>query len=132
MPTTTNLLNDHVILVTGGGSGIGRATSAMLAADGAIVTIAGLNGNAAAEAASEITASGGRASGVSVDVADVDAVSGVVAGIVREHGRLDGAFNNAGIEGPTAKILDLSAQDWEQVIRVNLTGVFNCMKAENE
>ena len=130
MPATTHLLNDHIILVTGGGSGIGRATSLTLAADGAVVIIADMNGDAAAETAREITASGGRATSAGVDVTDADAVGDVVADIVREHGRLDGAFNNAGIEGPTAKILDLSAQDWDQVMRVNLTGVFNCMKAE--
>lgn len=130
MPTPTHLLNDHVIVVTGGGSGIGRATSLTLAADGAIVIVADLNGDAAAKTAAEITAAGGRASDASVDVTDANAVDALIADIVREHGRLDGAFNNAGIEGPTAKILELSAQDWEQVLRVNLTGVFNCMKAE--
>lgn len=130
MPVTTHLLDDYIILVTGGGSGIGRATSHTLAADGAVVIIADLNGDAAAQTASEITATAGRATSVSVDVADADAVGEMVADIVGEHGRLDGAFNNAGIEGPTAKILDLSTQDWDQVMRVNLTGVFNCMKAE--
>ena len=81
MLTTTNLLNDPVILVTGLGSGIGRATSTMLAADGAIVFVADRNGNAAVQAASEINASEGRASGVTVDVKDADAVSGVVAAL---------------------------------------------------
>jgi NAD(P)-dependent dehydrogenase (short-subunit alcohol dehydrogenase family) len=56
----------------------------------------------------------------------------LVAGMAQRHGRLDGAFNNAGIEGPTAKLLKLSVEEWERVIRVDLTGVFVCMKCEIE
>ena len=67
-----------------------------------------------------------------MDVADYDRVRSAIAEIVATHGRLDGAFNNAGIEGPALKILDYSMEDWERVLRVNLTGVFACMKCEIE
>ena len=130
MPAETHMMKDRIVLVTGGASGIGRATSMSLAAEGAIVVIADRNGDMAANTAAEINEGKGRATSASVDVTDAGAVGTLIEDIVREHGRLDGAFNNAGIEGPSAKVLDLSTQDWEEVIRVNLSGIFNCMKVE--
>ncbi|MEQ8661542.1 MAG: SDR family NAD(P)-dependent oxidoreductase [Gammaproteobacteria bacterium] len=123
------MLNDHVVLITGGSTGIGRATARICADEGAIIVIADVQDAAGEQTVAAITASGGRAEYHHCDVGDYAAVEALVAAIVTRHGRLDGAFNNAGIEGPTAKILDLAPADWERVIRVNLSGVYHCMKA---
>ncbi len=124
------LLHEKMILVTGGSTGIGRATATTLAAEGARVVVADLQDVAGQETVETIVQAGGEAEYHHADVADFAGMSALIDGVVRRYGSLDGAFNNAGIEGPTAKILDLSVEDWERVMRVNLTGVFICMKCE--
>jgi NAD(P)-dependent dehydrogenase (short-subunit alcohol dehydrogenase family) len=124
------LLDERVVLVTGGSTGIGRATARILAGEGATVIVADVQDDEGATTVALIAEAGGRAEYAHVDVGDYAAVEAAVAGIVARHGALHGAFNNAGIEGPTAKILDLAPDAWERVIRVNLTGVYHCMKAE--
>lgn len=119
-------------LVTGGSTGIGRATSLILAQEGATVVIADLQDEEGANTVNMVTDAGGKAEYHHVDVGDFDDVKSLVTGIADRHGSLDCAFNNAGIEGPTAKIEDYSMEDWDRVIRVNLTGVFICMKCEIE
>lgn len=126
------MLDGKVILVTGGSTGIGRSTSTVLAREGATVVIADLQDAEGEKTVEMVRAAGGRAEYHHVDVGDHAQVSALVDGIARAHGQLDGAFNNAGIEGPTAKILDYSLEEWERVIRINLTGVFICMKCELE
>lgn len=118
------------MLVTGGASGIGRATVDRLARDGAHVVVADTQIDAAAEAVDEVERAGGNAQSVEVDVSDHASVVAAVGAIAAEHGRLDGAFNNAGIGGPTAKVLEIDPAQWAQVLAVNLTGVFNCVQAE--
>lgn len=125
-------LQDKVVLVTGGSTGIGRATAKVLGAQGAIVVIADVQDDEGANTVEMISAAGGRAEFHHVDVADYEAMRSLVGAIAATHGALNGAFNNAGIEGPTAKILNVDMADWERVIRVNLTGVFVCMKCEVE
>lgn len=126
------MLTDKVILVTGGSTGIGRATAKILANEGAKVAILDLQDDEGANTVDMITQAGGHAEYHHVDVSDYAGVRSIITAIVAEHGKLDGAFNNAGIEGPTAKILDVPIEDWDRVIRVNLTGVFVCMKCEIE
>ena len=126
------MLTDKVIVVTGGSTGIGRATAKILGAEGATVAILDVQDAEGANTIEMITDAGGKAEYHHVDVSDYAGVRSVIGAIVTAHGKLDGAFNNAGIEGPTAKILDVEMEDWDRVIRVNLTGVFVCMKCEIE
>jgi len=125
------MLEGKVILVTGGSTGIGRATSTILAREGAKVVIADLQDAEGAKTVEMVKAAGGHAEYHHVDVGSLEQVSALVAGIAKDHGRLDGAFNNAGIEGPTAKIFDYTLDEWQRVLQVNLTGVFICMKKQN-
>lgn len=127
-----NSLDGKVILVTGGSTGIGRATAQILGREGATVVIADIQDKEGAATVESIRAEGGTAEYHRADVGDYAQVHALIADIARRLGGLHGAFNNAGIEGPTAKILDVSMHDWERVIRVNLTGVFICMKCEIE
>ena len=126
----TGILQDKVVLVTGGSTGIGRASAVILAREGATVVLADVQDAEGEQTLELVRAAGGRGEYHRVDVTDEAAVNALVAGIATRHGRLDGAFNNAGIEGPTAKIFDYSLADWNRVLAVNLTGVFLCMKAE--
>jgi NAD(P)-dependent dehydrogenase (short-subunit alcohol dehydrogenase family) len=127
MPGT---LAGKVILVTGGGSGIGRATSLLIARQGAKVMIADYVPDSAERTVKMIKEAGGEASCVAADVSLPKHVEAMVAKTVETYGRLDGAFNNAGIE---QKILDTVAtteEIFDRVIAINLKGVWMCMKAE--
>jgi len=123
-------LENKIILVTGGASGIGRATVNRLALDGAHVIVADIQAELAAEVVTEVKSAGGSAEVSEFDVAEHGAAATAVKEIVTTHGRLDGAFNNAGITGPTVKLLDIDPMEWARVLAVNLTGVFNCVQAE--
>lgn len=123
-------LDSKVVLVTGGASGIGRATANRLAQDGAHVVVADIQAELAGEVVSQVKNDGGSAEVCDLDVAADGAAAEAVAAIVATHGRLDGAFNNAGIVGPTTKLLDIKPEQWSQVLAVNLTSVFSCLQAE--
>jgi NAD(P)-dependent dehydrogenase (short-subunit alcohol dehydrogenase family) len=121
---------NKIALVTGGGSGIGRASAGALAAAGATVIVADLsveNGSATVEA---LRQAGGRAEFQQVDVSIEEQVVALIEGIQRRHGRLDIAHNNAGIEGKTVPLAELPSDNWRKVIDVDLTSVFYCLKAE--
>jgi 3-oxoacyl-[acyl-carrier protein] reductase len=112
-----------VAVITGAGSGIGAATASMLAAAGAQVVCADVDGAAADRTAAEIVRAGGRAAGSAVDVTDAAAVEALVAGTVDTHGRLDVMGNIAGIiVGGT--VVDMTDSDFERVLAVNLKGVY--------
>lgn len=117
------------VLVTGGASGIGEATARKFGRYGANVVIADLNGDAAEAIAAEL---GGKASAVRVDVTDPASVVAMVEHVLKRFGRLDCAFNNAGIGGAHKTIFELEFEDWRRTIDVNLSSVFHCLKAEAE
>ena len=122
-----------VVLVTGAAGGIGRAAARQFAAQGAShVVVADIDGGGAAATANEINSASPepRASAVQVDVTDEAAVSALVDGIVSQHGRLDSAFNNAGIADQMSEFHQLDRARWDRMIAVNLTSVFVCMKHE--
>ncbi len=122
--------NDKVVLVTGAGSGIGREAARSFAARGALVFAADLNATGLAETRDLIVELGGRVQTATVDVADEAQFVALIERIAREAGRLDVAFNNAGITGQAHRIEDYPTADFDRVIAVNLRSVFLCMKHE--
>ncbi|TJV46299.1 MAG: glucose 1-dehydrogenase [Mesorhizobium sp.] len=126
----TLLFENQVALVTGGGSGLGLATARAFAAAGAAVTVADVDGKAAEACADEIVAAGGKSIAIACDVANEASVAAMVARTVEEFGRLDAAFNNAGIQFGARETADAIGEEFDRVIAVNLRGVWNCMKYE--
>lgn len=123
-------VDQKIVLVTGGASGIGHATVTRLARDGAHVVVADRQVELSNKVVAEVIQAGGSAEVCELDVAEQGAAAAAVNAIVAKHGRLDCAFNNAGITGPTVKLLDINPQQWAEVLSVNLTGVFSCVQAE--
>ncbi|MFE6616216.1 glucose 1-dehydrogenase [Amycolatopsis sp. NPDC057786] len=119
-----------VVLVTGGGSGIGRATAAAFAREGAQVVVSGRDGEKLRQTVKEIQADGGTADAVTADVSVGPEVERLVAETVRRHGKLDIAFNNAGVLGSPAPAADLDEESFDAVVRTNLTGTWLSMKHE--
>ena len=124
------LTKGKVALVTGAGSGIGRAAAQIFAREGAKVAAADVNRASAEETVGMIREAGGEALGLQADVSEAAEVEAMVDAVVERYGRLDCVFNNAGIEGALASTADYTEADWAPVIAVNLTGVWLCMKYE--
>jgi NAD(P)-dependent dehydrogenase (short-subunit alcohol dehydrogenase family) len=123
-------LTDRVALVTGGGTGIGRATALALARAGATVVVAGRTHDPLAGTAKLVADEGGRADAVTADVSRADQVAGLVAEIVDRHGGLHVAVNSAGLVGTPGPMADLDDDAWATVLGTNLTGVWLSMKHE--
>ena len=121
------LLRDKVAFITGGGSGIGEATAKLFAAEGANVIIADIDEVSGERVSNEI---GSSANFIKCDVTNEENVFEVINEITKTYNRLDCAVNNAGITGTPANIEDTTYDIWSQVIQVNLTGVFFCLKHE--
>ncbi len=121
---------DHVVLVTGGASGIGAASARAFASAGATVVVADVAEPAGTAVVADIQASGGRAEFVRVDVTSSEQVEALLAAIVIRHGRLDCAFNNAGIEEETTRLADGDEALFDRMLAINVKGVWLCMKHE--
>jgi 3-oxoacyl-[acyl-carrier protein] reductase len=124
-----NTLTEKIALVTGGGRGIGRAVSILLASLGSRVIINYVNrAEAAEETAAMIQASGGRAGTIKFDVADAGQVQEACRQLVKDEGRLDILVNNAGITRD-GLLMKMKEEAWDAVLDTNLKGAFNCIKA---
>jgi NAD(P)-dependent dehydrogenase (short-subunit alcohol dehydrogenase family) len=121
---------NKVALVTGAAAGIGLATAQAFAEAGAAVVLADLDEQAAVAAADTLFNSGHRALGLRCDVAEEGDAAAAVAQTVAAFGRLDFAFNNAGVHVAVAETADVEAEDFDRIIAINLRGVFNSMKHE--
>jgi NAD(P)-dependent dehydrogenase (short-subunit alcohol dehydrogenase family) len=125
------LVDGKVVLVTGGGSGMGQAGARAFAREGAAhVYVVDVNDAGGDETVSTIQDKGGSAMFLHVDVTDEAAVTSLVDRIVEERGRLDCAWNNAGITDVSGAFTALAKDAWDRMIAVNLTSVFLCMKHE--
>jgi NAD(P)-dependent dehydrogenase (short-subunit alcohol dehydrogenase family) len=120
----------QVAVVTGAAGGMGLDTARAFAQSGAAVVLADVNEDALRAATDELTAAGHQALGVACDVADEAQVAALVTRTVESFGRLDMAFNNAGIMIPPSDAADEPAERFERVTAINLRGVWNCMKHE--
>jgi len=123
------LLQDKVTLVTGGTSGIGRASAILFAQEGAKVALTGRRSAEGEAVVAEIVAAGGEAFFIQADLAQIDSIPGIIDKVVSHYGRLDAAFNNAGIAGG-GPIDTLGEAVWDSVIDTNLKAAFFCLKAE--
>lgn len=119
-------MTERVAVVTGAGSGIGRASALALQAEGYHVAVAGRRAAELDKTASMAKAGGGRILPVPTDVSDPASVAALFAQVKAEFGRLDVLFNNAGMGAPPVPLEDLPMEKWKQVVDVNLTGAFNC------
>jgi NAD(P)-dependent dehydrogenase (short-subunit alcohol dehydrogenase family) len=123
-------VDGKVVLVTGGGSGIGRATALKLAREGAKVMIADYVQEGGERTVKMISEAGGTANFVQTDVSIGAQVEAMISKTVATYGRLDGAFNNAGIEGRMGTTVDTTEENFDRTIAINLKGVWLCMKYE--
>lgn len=122
-------IKDKVVWLTGAGTGIGAAAALMLAQDGARLVLMGRRLEPLREVARQVGGLGGEASVESVDVGDREAVNAMAGKLLKSLGRVDILVNNAGLNIPDRKLKVLSGDDWDQVIRANLTGAFNMVQA---
>jgi NAD(P)-dependent dehydrogenase (short-subunit alcohol dehydrogenase family) len=125
-----NLLEGKIVLITGCSSGIGRAAAINFAREGAIVTGADVNREGGEATIKMIHDSGGQANFVLADVTDAGQVQNLIAGVVKAHGRLDCAYNNAGVEGDVSELHETSERSYDRVMAINVKGVWLCLKYE--
>jgi len=122
--------DDKVALVTGAGSGLGLATARAFANAGASVVLADSNEDAVRSAAETLTAQGHQVLAVHCDVSDDAQVDAMVRATIEAFGRLDAAYNNAGVQNVLAETADTTREDYDRVMGVNLRGVWSCMRSE--
>ena len=124
------LVAGKVALVTGGGSGIGRQACLVFCREGAQVVVSDVTVEGGEETLSLIKQAGGEAVFIKADVAQAAEVEALVAKTVEAYGRLDCAYNNAGIAGRTARVAEDTEENWERIFSINLKGVWLCLKYE--
>lgn len=117
-----------VAFITGATSGIGRATAIAFAREGASVVVADVAERGVQETARLVEETGSRALAVVCDVRKAEDVRGAVDKAMAAFGRIDVAFNNAGVEQPYGAVADIAEDDWDRIVAINLRGVFLCMK----
>jgi NADP-dependent 3-hydroxy acid dehydrogenase YdfG len=122
-------LDGQVAIVTGAGSGIGRATALRLADEGALVVAAGRRRTPLDALVAEITRAGGRADARTVDVGDPEQAAALVRATIERHGRVDILINNAGSSSRVRNVRWVSREEWERVFAVNMTGVYALIQA---
>ena len=123
-----NRVSNKVVIVTGGGLGIGRETCLVLAKEGAKVAVTDLDEKSGQEVVSKIKSAGGTAAFWPMDVSDGEAVAQAFANINETFGQIDVLVNNAGISGADKPTHEMTEAEWDQVINVNVKGVFLCTK----
>jgi len=119
-----------VAFVTGAANGIGRAAALAFAREGASVVVADVSEQDNQETARKIEEAGGRALAIRCDVTRAEDVKAALDKTIETFGRLDAAFNNAGVEQATAVLADITEEEWDRIVAINLRGVFLCMKYE--
>ena len=122
---------DKIVLITGSGSGIGKAAAIAFAKEGANLIVSDINKENGLNTVSEIINNNGKATFFEADVSNYQMVVDLMNFIVDKFGRLDVAINNAGIGGDYAKIADMTLESWDKTMLVNSTGVFYCIKKSN-
>lgn len=122
--------DNQVALVTGAASGMGLATARAFAEAGAAVVLADVREDSVQAVADEFTRDGHKAIGIRCDVTDESAVAAMIERTVSTFGRLDAAFNNAGVQSPAVETADVSVEEFDRVNAINLRGVWTCMKHE--
>jgi NAD(P)-dependent dehydrogenase (short-subunit alcohol dehydrogenase family) len=126
----SGILQDKSVIVTGAGGGIGRAASLVLANAGAKVIVTDIVADAGASTVEAVKSQGGAAAFVRADLSSESDVRALVDEAVSIYGRLDGAFNNAGLEQCNIPLHELTTEQWERALKVDLTSVFWCIKYE--
>ena len=119
-------LTGQTAIVTGSATGIGEAIARRLARAGATIAVADLNAGGAQAVAASI---GGESFAISIDISRSDSVNSAVAEVLKQRGRIDVLVNNAGLGGKAAPLWEQTDEDWQRIIAVNMTGVFNCCRA---
>jgi NAD(P)-dependent dehydrogenase (short-subunit alcohol dehydrogenase family) len=130
MPNNNGSLAGKVAFVTGAANGIGRAAVQAFARGGADVVLADLSEEGIQETARLVEEAGGKALAVKCDVSRADDVRAALDKTTETFGRLDFAFNNAGVEQPVTPAADVTEEEWDRLIDIDLRGVFLCMKHE--
>jgi NAD(P)-dependent dehydrogenase (short-subunit alcohol dehydrogenase family) len=130
MSDSKGIFRGKVAFVTGGGTGIGRATALAFARESANVVVVGVSEQDNQESARMIERAGAQALAVTCDVSSADDVRAALDRTVETFGRLDFAFNNAGVEQPITPAANITEAEWDRIVDINLRGVFLCMKYE--
>jgi NAD(P)-dependent dehydrogenase (short-subunit alcohol dehydrogenase family) len=123
-------MNNRSFLITGAASGFGRAAALQLAAEGARLTLGDVNAGGATATAELCRKAGGEAQALALDVTKENSVAAFTERALATYGRIDGAFNSAGVLGPVGSMVDVSSADFERVMTVNVRGVWLCMQAQ--